>query len=108
MLTNRSTIVNSRGGQSGLWHRLEIDRRRGFAGWSRWQSQGRSRCPDPGGFGDRGVEGKIRAARFARENKLPYLGLCLGMQVATIEFARNVCGIPNANSRSSTRHRPTL
>jgi len=52
----------------------------------------------PGGFGDRGVEGKIKAARFARENKLPYLGLCLGMQVATIEFARNVCGIPNANS----------
>ena len=52
----------------------------------------------PGGFGDRGVEGKIKAARFARENKLPYLGLCLGMQVATIEFARNVCGITNANS----------
>jgi CTP synthase len=52
----------------------------------------------PGGFGDRGVEGKIKAARFAREKKLPYLGLCLGMQVATIEFARNVCGITNANS----------
>ena len=52
----------------------------------------------PGGFGDRGVEGKIKAARFARENNLPYLGLCLGMQVATIEFARNVCGITNANS----------
>src|SRR5438105_4209118 len=52
----------------------------------------------PGGFGDRGVEGKIKAARFARENKLPYLGLCLGLQVATIEFARNVCGIASANS----------
>ena len=52
----------------------------------------------PGGFGERGVEGKISAARFARENKLPYLGLCLGMQVATIEFARNVCGIEKANS----------
>ena len=52
----------------------------------------------PGGFGERGVEGKIRAARFARENKVPYLGLCLGMQVATIEFARNVCGIEDANS----------
>src|SRR5438093_5306662 len=52
----------------------------------------------PGGFGDRGVEGKIKAARFARENKIPYLGLCLGMQVATIEFARNVCGIASANS----------
>ena len=52
----------------------------------------------PGGFGERGVEGKISAARFARENKVPYLGLCLGMQVATIEFARNVCGLEQANS----------
>jgi len=52
----------------------------------------------PGGFGQRGVEGKIRAARFAREHKVPYLGLCLGMQVATIEFARNVCGLEGANS----------
>jgi CTP synthase len=52
----------------------------------------------PGGFGERGVEGKIKAARFAREHKVPYLGLCLGMQVATIEFARDVCGIKNANS----------
>src|SRR5205807_541187 len=52
----------------------------------------------PGGFGERGVEGKIRAARYAREHKVPYLGLCLGMQVATIEFARNVCGIEHANS----------
>jgi len=52
----------------------------------------------PGGFGERGVEGKIKAARFAREHKIPFLGLCLGMQVATIEFARNVCGIENANS----------
>jgi CTP synthase len=52
----------------------------------------------PGGFGERGVEGKIKAARFARENKIPYLGLCLGMQVATIEFARDVCGLEGANS----------
>lgn len=52
----------------------------------------------PGGFGDRGVEGKIQATRFARENELPYLGLCLGMQVATIEFARNVAGLEGANS----------
>ncbi len=52
----------------------------------------------PGGFGERGVEGKIKAAQFAREKKVPYLGLCLGMQVATIEFARNVCGIEKANS----------
>jgi CTP synthase len=52
----------------------------------------------PGGFGARGIEGKINAARYAREHKIPFLGLCLGMQVATIEFARNVCGIANANS----------
>ncbi len=52
----------------------------------------------PGGFGKRGIEGKIAAARFARENKVPYLGICLGMQVATIEFARHVAGLPQANS----------
>ena len=52
----------------------------------------------PGGFGVRGADGKINAARYARERKIPYLGLCLGMQVATIEFARNVCGIKDANS----------
>ena len=52
----------------------------------------------PGGFGERGIEGKIAAARYARENKVPYLGICLGMQVALIEFARNVAGMENANS----------
>jgi CTP synthase len=52
----------------------------------------------PGGFGARGVEGKIEAARFAREGKLPYLGICLGMQVATIEYARHVAGLEGANS----------
>jgi len=52
----------------------------------------------PGGFGKRGIEGKISAARFARENKVPYLGICLGMQVATIEFARHVAGLADANS----------
>ena len=52
----------------------------------------------PGGFGARGIEGKINAARYAREHQIPFLGLCLGMQVATIEFAKNVCGIANANS----------
>lgn len=52
----------------------------------------------PGGFGNRGVEGKIIAARFARENKIPYLGICLGMQVAIIEYARHVAGIKTANS----------
>ncbi|MDY7579183.1 CTP synthase [Herbaspirillum sp. RTI4] len=52
----------------------------------------------PGGFGKRGVEGKIAAARYAREHKIPYLGICLGMQVALLEFARNKAGLPLANS----------
>jgi CTP synthase len=52
----------------------------------------------PGGFGERGIEGKILAAQYARENKIPYLGICLGMQVALIEFARNVAGLKNAHS----------
>jgi CTP synthase len=60
----------------------------------------------PGGFGGRGVEGKINAARYAREHGIPYLGLCLGMQVATIEFARNVCGIKNANSTEFDKDTP--
>src|SRR3989339_1722214 len=52
----------------------------------------------PGGFGIRGIEGKIKAIKYARENKIPYLGLCLGMQTAVVEFARNVCGLKDANS----------
>ncbi|WP_110953649.1 CTP synthase [Anaerosinus massiliensis] len=52
----------------------------------------------PGGFGDRGVEGKIRAIQYARENKIPFLGLCLGMQCAVIEFARHVCNMEDAHS----------
>ncbi len=52
----------------------------------------------PGGFGHRGIEGKIKAIGYARENKIPYLGLCLGMQLATVEFARNVAGLKGANS----------
>ena len=52
----------------------------------------------PGGFGKRGVEGKIAAARYARENKVPYLGICLGMQIAMIEMARDLCGLQHANS----------
>jgi CTP synthase len=52
----------------------------------------------PGGFGDRGSEGKITAARYARENRIPYFGICLGMQMAAVEFARNVCGLAGANS----------
>jgi CTP synthase len=52
----------------------------------------------PGGFGERGIEGKILAAKYAREHKVPYLGLCLGLQVAVIEIARNVCNLKGANS----------
>lgn len=52
----------------------------------------------PGGFGSRGVEGKIKAIEFCRKNKIPFFGLCLGMQLAVIEFARNVCGLKKANS----------
>ena len=52
----------------------------------------------PGGFGDRGIEGKIAAAHHARTNDIPYLGICLGLQVATIEFCRNVLGLEGANS----------
>ncbi|XP_019160384.1 PREDICTED: CTP synthase-like isoform X2 [Ipomoea nil] len=52
----------------------------------------------PGGFGDRGVEGKILAAKYARENRIPYLGICLGMQIAVIEFARSILGLKDANS----------
>ncbi|TBW54454.1 CTP synthase [Marinobacter halodurans] len=57
----------------------------------------------PGGFGERGVEGKIETVRYARENKVPYLGICLGMQVAVIEYARNVAGLTDAHS---TEFRP--
>jgi CTP synthase len=60
----------------------------------------------PGGFGKRGVEGKIAAARYAREHKVPYLGICLGMQVATIEFARHMAGLEGANSTEFDPHTP--
>lgn len=58
----------------------------------------------PGGFGERGVSGMIEAARYARENRIPYLGICLGMQVATIEFARNVVGLKGAHSTEFQKH----
>ncbi len=60
----------------------------------------------PGGFGDRGTEGKIAAARYAREHRLPYFGLCLGMQVAVIEYARNVLGLRKANSMEFDERTP--
>ena len=60
----------------------------------------------PGGFGERGVEGKIIAAKYARESKIPYLGICLGMQVALIEFARNVAGLKGAHSTEFNKDTP--
>jgi CTP synthase len=62
----------------------------------------------PGGFGKRGIEGMLKAIRYAREKKVPYFGICLGMQTACIEFARNVCGLEEANSSEfdpATPHR---
>jgi len=60
----------------------------------------------PGGFGSRGIEGKIAAARHARENKVPYFGICLGMQIAVVEFARNVAGMQGANSSEIEENTP--
>ena len=58
----------------------------------------------PGGFGDRGVEGKIKAIEYCRKNKIPFLGLCLGMQLAVIEFARNICKLEKANSTEFSKN----
>jgi CTP synthase len=61
----------------------------------------------PGGFGERGIEGKIEAIKYVRENNIPFLGICLGLQCAIIEYARNVCGLDNANSfefNAETKH----
>ncbi|MDG1357614.1 MAG: CTP synthase [Akkermansiaceae bacterium] len=60
----------------------------------------------PGGFGDRGTEGKILTAKYAREQKIPYFGICLGMQIATIEFARNACDLTEANSTEFNKESP--
>ncbi len=60
----------------------------------------------PGGFGERGIEGKIKAIKYARENKVPYLGLCLGVQLMVVEYARNVCGLAGANSTEFDKKTP--
>jgi CTP synthase len=64
----------------------------------------------PGGFGERGIEGKIAAIRYARKNKIPFLGICLGLQCAVIEFARSFCGMPDANSTEfdASTHYPVI
>jgi len=60
----------------------------------------------PGGFGERGIEGKILAIRYAREHQIPYLGICLGMQITIIENARNVAGLEGAHSTEFNRNTP--
>jgi CTP synthase len=60
----------------------------------------------PGGFGERGTEGKIASIRYARESKIPYFGICLGMQLAVVEFARTVCGLKDANSTEFDKNTP--
>lgn len=62
----------------------------------------------PGGFGNRGIEGMVLSAKYAREKNIPYLGLCLGMQIAVIEYARNVCGLSDANSREFNENSKNL
>ena len=62
----------------------------------------------PGGFGKRGVEGKIAAIRYARENKVPYLGICLGMQLAVVEYARDVAGMADAHIAPSSSRPPPI
>ena len=69
-----------------------------FSHLKKFLHQGAGGVLVPGGFGDRGVQGKILAAKYARENNVPYLGICLGMQVAVIEFARSVMKLRGANS----------
>jgi CTP synthase len=85
-----------------LWlHSAELERGKG---WKELETA--DGVIVPGGFGSRGIEGKIAAARYARENKVPYLGLCLGMQVMVIEFARHVLGSEDANSTEFDRSTP--
>ena len=85
-----------------LWlHSAELEKQRGWDDLRRADG-----IIVPGGFGSRGIEGKIAAARYARENKIPYLGLCLGMQVMVIEFGRHVLGTEDANSTEFDRSTP--
>lgn len=62
----------------------------------------------PGGFGERGIEGKVSAIKFARENNIPFFGICLGMQLAVVEFARNVCGLKKANSAEFSKNKTNV
>ena len=99
----------------GLAHDVKVqyrlDRGRATRDWPRVQVASWSDYDGilvPGGFGKRGIEGMLNAIRFAREDKVPYFGICLGMQTLVIEYARNVCGLETANSTEfdpATPHR---
>jgi CTP synthase len=93
-----AAIANSVEVEIGWVHSADLEKDRG---WDVIQSS--DGIIVPGGFGSRGIEGKVMAARYARENKVPYLGLCLGMQVMCIEFARNVLDHEDANSSEFDR-----
>jgi len=84
-----------------VWYDSEIGEKDGFKGLEKVDG-----IIVPQGWGSRGVEGKIKAVEFARTRKIPYLGLCFGMQMACIEFARNVCGLKNANSTEANPKTP--
>ena len=94
--------VNEALAHAGLKNRLTVNIR--YIDAQDIETKGTSKLADvdailvPGGFGDRGIDGKLKAAQYARENNIPYLGICLGMQVALIEYARNVAGMKDANS----------
>lgn len=102
--------VNEALGHAGLKNRLTVTIK--YIDSQDVESKGTAVLADldgilvPGGFGERGVEGKILAAKFAREQKIPYLGICLGMQVALIEYARHVAGMPGAHSTEFNKATP--
>ena len=94
----------------GLRQRIKVDIRRieseDLSGGDLSQIEGADAILVPGGFGERGFEGKVNAIRYARENDIPYLGICYGMQAAAVEFARHVCGLEGANSTEIDRGTP--
>ncbi len=95
---NHAALANNVEVEIGWVHSVDLEKDKG------WDTvQGADGIIVPGGFGSRGIEGKIMAARYAREKKIPYLGLCLGMQTMTIEFARNVLNLEDANSSEFDR-----
>jgi CTP synthase len=94
----------------GLRQRIKVAIRRveseELVGGDLAQLKGADAILVPGGFGERGFEGKVNAIRHARENGIPYLGICYGMQAAAVEFARNVCGLDGANTTENDTHTP--